>query len=171
MRAGCDDLLEEGQRFAGVAAGLKGQGEFIFGVYGCGVKLECVTKDCGGLRVSIRGSEGATKLQCVFDVVCGEGVRLGELGYGVGGIMEGEEDGAKMIVRGGEIRIERDGLTELRRCIVVVFLLGEDGAERVVQGRAVGLSAESFFELALRSGGLRCGDECGGVGDSRVGCE
>ena len=31
-----------------------------------------------------------------------------------------------MIVRGGELRIERDGLPKLRHCLVVVFLLGEN---------------------------------------------
>ena len=80
-----------------------------------------------------------------------------------------EEDGAKMKVSGGERRIERDSLLKLRHGLIVLFVLGEQRAERIVQGSIVRGGGESEFQLFLRRIGLRDRSERSGVSDCDIG--
>ena len=70
LAGGRDNLLEEGQSFAGVAAGLKGQGELILCVDGCGVQLKCVAKNGSGF-VLMRRAESTAQLQRVVHILFG----------------------------------------------------------------------------------------------------
>ena len=125
-----------------------------------------VLRDCGaeggyGLLVATGGVEGAAELEGVVGDFGGEGVGLGELGYGGGWVVLVEVDGAEVEVCGGEVGIEGDSALELGGGLIEFVLLGEEGAEGVVEGGAVGGFAEGELELLLGGGGVAGGGEGG----------
>ncbi len=165
MRARGFDLLEERKCGARVAARLQGEGELVSGFDGFGVLCGgCAQGFDGGLVVA-GGALGQAELDGVVGVVFDEGVCLGEFGYGVGGVVLLEQQRATMEVRGGERGVERDGALKLRVGLVVLLLLGEQGAECVVKLCVVGCAFERVRDDLLRFGGVRCCRERGGVGD------
>src|SRR5258707_14348247 len=76
-----------------------------------------------------------------------------------------------MKVSGGERRIERDGLLKLRRGLIILFVLGEQRSEGVVQGSIIRKVGESELQLFLRGICLRNRGEGGGVSDCDFRCQ
>ena len=115
--------------------------------------------DC--LVILAGGGEGAAQLEVGLEVVGGEGDGALKLGDGFGVVLLDEEERAEVKVSGGEVGVEREGAVELRAGVGELVLLGEDGAQGVMERRRCWVPARA-------PGLVSCGRSSGSPVASRV---
>src|ERR1700756_5299875 len=114
------------------------------------VKGECVAEGLNRGIALIGCCKSAAELDGILHIGFGKIIGEGELEYGVGVIILIQIDRTEMEVRGCERGIQCNCPLKFRSGLVISLLLGEDGAESVMQCRIVGCADKGLSELLLR---------------------